>query len=474
MLNNVELNAEKVEMVTCEVCGAVIPVDESTETVDHFHVCEECIQREYVECNNCGDYIPRGDAKKGADGELYCEECFNDDFIICEHCGKVEYRNDAVPVYDDSDMRRASVELWCERCADDDAYKCDECGNYFQYSSDVVTDDEGHCVCNSCFDDYNYHLCENCGEILSENEQCYPDGSDYCYCEECCPDDDDSIIHGYHSGIRPLNWHGNDGDYFINRRNQLFMGWELEIDRKEWRANTEYDAERIVGAAGYDIDESIVCENDGSLEYGFELISSTATLDYHLKHYGVNDLMEKAVELGYISHNAGTCGLHVHVDRKYFTDAMENPENNACIILVNNADWLKKFSRRENFGYCKFPQNVEPFCPEEFKPSVPDVLDKIPTRDAMAELEEMRSKYRDHYNALNFAGNATIEFRFNRGTLNFETFCATMQLIQMYADAMKHSRLSTACKINLKWFKRVAKRRGYTEFLSYLKRRNIQ
>lgn len=469
-MKNAELNAEKVEMVTCEVCGAVIPVDETVKTVDHFHVCEDCIKREYVECNNCGEYIPRDEAKEGADGKLYCEECFNDDFIVCEHCGRVEYRDDVVPVYDDSDMRRADVELWCEQCADDEAYQCDECGKYFQYSQDVETDDNGHCICLHCFNDCNYRRCDRCDEILSENAQYFSDSDDYaCYCEGCLPDD--NIINSYHDGPRPLNWHGG---YFSQRRDQLFMGWELEIDRKEESEDREYDAERIVGAAGYDINESIVCENDGSLEYGFELISSTATLDYHLKRYGMEDLMEKALELGYTSHNAGTCGLHVHVDRKYFTGALENPENNACIILVNNADWLRKFSRRSNFRYCKFPQNVEPFCPEEFKPSVPDVLDKIPTRDAMAELEKMRDKYHNHYNAFNFAGYSTIEFRFNRGTLNFETFCATMQLVQMYADAMKHSRLSTACKINLKWFRRVAKRRGYTEFLAYLKRRNIQ
>ena len=92
----------------------------------------------------------------------------------------------------------------------------------------------------------------------------------------------------------------------------------------------------------------------------------------------------------------------------------------------------------------------------------------------MEVLEDMRHKYRNHYHALNFRGASTIEFRFNRGTLIPETFKATLQLIQMYADATKHSRLDTACKISLKWFRRVAKQRGYTEFLSYLKRHNIQ
>lgn len=468
--------AEKmVNTVFCEVCGSLIPVSEAVETCDHYHVCQDCVEREYVECNCCGELIPRDDAKEGTDGEIYCESCFDDDFFVCPHCGKVEYIDDAVAVYDDADMDIADFALWCKECATEDAHRCDDCERYFRYRQDVNEDDAGHCLCDTCFDEGHYRRCENCNEILSEDDQYYSDIDDCCYCEHCLPGDGGDVIHNYHSNIRPLNWHGGNGGSLNERRNQLFMGWELEIDRDDWSKQPACDAESIVAAAGYDVDESIVCEQDGSLNYGFELISSTATLDYHLNHYGIDDLMKEAVELGYTSHDAGTCGLHVHVDRTYFLDAFENPENNACIILVNNKAWLKKFSRRDNFEYCEFPTvNVEPFYPEEFKPGVPDVLDKLPERDAMATLEEMRHKMRDHYHALNFRGNSTIEFRFNRGTLSPETFKATLQLIQMYADAIKHSRLDTACKISLKWFRRVAKQRGYTEFLSYLKRHNIQ
>lgn len=84
--------AEKmVNTVFCEVCGSLIPVSEAVETCDHYHVCQDCVEREYVECNCCGELIPRDDAKEGTDGEIYCESCFDDDFFVCPHCGKVEY-----------------------------------------------------------------------------------------------------------------------------------------------------------------------------------------------------------------------------------------------------------------------------------------------------------------------------------------------------------------------------------------------
>lgn len=38
-------------------------------------------------------------------------------------------------------------------------------------------------------------------------------------------------------------------------------------------------------------------------------------LDYHLKNIPWEDIMKKAIQLGYRSHQTSTCGLHVHVNR---------------------------------------------------------------------------------------------------------------------------------------------------------------
>lgn len=449
------LNEIKAEMVVCAECGQVVNEADAI-VIDGEAYCAECVEREFVKCYECDEYVRSSEALVGADGKLYCEDCWGRYFMTCEICGKTVWIDDLVEVH----CGRYN-EYWCEACAQSDAYRCDDCNEYFANSDDVHADDE-HIVCNSCYD-YRWYTCEGCGCLVLSDNVCWHD--DYPYCEECVPDD---VVHPYHSNIRPLNWHGGNRN---DRYNKLFMGVELEIDRSDCDSERNEDAAAIVGAAGYDADESFVCECDGSLDNGFEIISSTATLDFHLNDYGWDKLMSKAVALGYTSHNAGTCGLHVHLDREYFTDTMIDPETIAVIILVNNAAWLKRFSRRQNFQYCKFPEDVTPFSPADFKPGW---IDEKQSQATIEKLYALKQRMHGHYVALNFSGHSTIEVRFNRGTLNFETFKATLQFVQMFADTMKHSRLSTACKINLKWFERVAKRRGYTEFLQYLKRRNIQ
>ena len=39
------------------------------------------------------------------------------------------------------------------------------------------------------------------------------------------------------------------------------------------------------------------------------------TLDYHINKMSWRDILNRAVADGYRSHQAGTCGLHVHISR---------------------------------------------------------------------------------------------------------------------------------------------------------------
>lgn len=453
MLNE-KVNAD---VMVCDECGEQFDASKAIEIGGDI-LCPDCAE-DFVTCFDCGKRIRRDDALEGADGELYCDECFHDTFFFCERCGNAEWLGDDEQVNVGGDR-----ELWCQDCANSSAFKCYDCGEYFADDEHYYSDDD-IILCENCYNDDWYH-CENCGSLVRSCNVVWR--HDTPYCNDCCSED---IIHNYHSDIRPLRWHTLKAD--TDRKNELFVGVELEIDSDYEDYSPDdfaHDAQAIVGAANYDIDEDVVVEHDGSLDYGFELISSTASVDYHINSYGWEDMMREALDRDYVSHGKGTCGLHVHMDRRYFSDAMENVEWNAIILVTNNADWMKKFSRRVDFGYCAFPEGVEPFKPEDFKPAYA----RTSTRNAYEELQDIRNEWINHYHALNFAGGATIEMRFNRGTLNFNTFTATLQFVQMFADAMKHSRLDTCARISLKWFKRVAKRRGYTQFLDYLKKHGIE
>jgi len=93
-----------------------------------------------------------------------------------------------------------------------------------------------------------------------------------------------------------------------------FFGVELEIDEA---GEDNRNAENILSIGNYH-GENIYCKHDGSLEDGFEIVTHPMSLDYHLHEMPWNDILYEARSLGYTSHMAGTCGLHVHVSRAAF------------------------------------------------------------------------------------------------------------------------------------------------------------
>lgn len=402
-------------------------------------------------------------------GDYYCHECYYDHVVTCECCGRKLDEYDLRIVHID---RFGGVESHCPDCMDD-VITCPDCDR--EWIEDLCVEDaHGNLICPECIND-THTYCDGCGDLIYTAEGHYV--GDHFYCDNCYHDH--NIINDYHCGERPLHWHNTsadrcDCDNYRKRVNNLFMGVELEIDG----GGCDNDnAQEILASADLLPNADIICEADGSLNNGFELISSTATLKYHLKNYKWDRIMEKAHQLGYVSHDSGTCGLHVHLDRKYFQENMDSPEELFTILVTNNMEWLKLFSRRREFNYCEFLR-AQKFSAKDFKsiPAISGVKEENSRSIEQAEkaLLELKDSYRGHYKALNFNGYSTIEIRFNRGTLRFSTFCAVLQLVQLMADFVKGRRRESIVNINLRTFKKIAQKRGYIEFLNYIKERRIK
>lgn len=415
-------------------------------------------------CHRCGKYFEEEEMKK-INGYYYCHDCYCDYVISCSCCGKKFDEDDLRIVHID---RFGGVEYRCVDCMDD-VVTCADCGQ--RWIEDLCVEDvHGNFICPECITDTHIY-CDGCGDLIYIEEGNYL--REEFYCDECYQKH--NIINDYHCGERPLYWHTNANDCTTQKRvNNLFMGVELEIDKG---GCTNENAREILASANLLPNADIICEHDASLNDGFELISSTATLNYHLKNYNWNKIMEKARQLGYVSHDPGTCGLHVHLDRKYFQENIDNPEDLFTILITNNIDWLKLFSRRKEFNYCKFLY-AQKFSAKDFKliPTSNGVKKENGRSIEQAEniLRELKKEYRGHCRAINFNGYNTIEVRFNRGTLKFSTFCAVLQLTQLMADFVKNGRRETIVNINLRTFKKTAQKRGYIEFLNYIKERGIK
>lgn len=166
--------------------------------------------------------------------------------------------------------------------------------------------------------------------------------------------------------------------------------------------------------------ELAYCKHDGSLQDGFEIVTHPMTLDFHLNEMPWAALLQRAVSLGYQSHQAGTCGLHVHVNRTTFgaTEAQQD----ACIARVlyffeKHWDELLKFSRRTS-------RQLEQWAARYgYKDQPREILDHA-----------KKGYHNGRYSCVNLQNWNTIEFRIFRGTLKQNTLIATLQLVNWICD----------------------------------------
>lgn len=168
------------------------------------------------------------------------------------------------------------------------------------------------------------------------------------------------------------------------------------------------------------------CEEDGSLsDDGFEIITQPHSIEEFFK-LNWHDAFEYLIENGYRAHDAGNCGLHLHFSREWFGDTeAERVQNIAKMVIFydRNFDTLYKLSRRSNTEYCS-----RDYSSHDFAQSL---------TDADAENLMDGKKYGSRYTAVNltcYDRHKTVEFRLGRGTLNYDTFRAWVDLHKAIAE----------------------------------------
>ena len=384
----------------------------------------------FITCPICHRTIHPSDAIEVHGGTLVCSDCCSAYFATCSHCGNLVRSNDG-------DMWIVSHNGHRDR-----QFLCNECTDHADFSEDT----NGF-----------YRSCDRCGDLILTGE--WRINGDRILCERCHNELNGDVIHSYHYRSDP-----GYGMPFLgveSRTSSPLMGVELEID-KGGENNARAQKIREAIGKGY-----VVACHDGSLRNGFELISCPASYKHHLETIKWMDGMIKARELGYVSHDGGRCGLHVHIDRKYFeTDNQNDVEAKFFVSFRNNLDWLKVFSRRFYYDYCMINGY------EINSDGSMDTLGKIPYPPDRVWVQNKKQTEGRHM-ALNFEPEDTIEVRIFRGTLNYATFVATLQFVNMWAGFIKRTPYEDIVRLRLMNFVNEADRRGYREFTEYLKSRNI-
>jgi len=287
------------------------------------------------------------------------------------------------------------VELFNSKFNDYGFGVCEDCGLIEIDSNFHSAYDGDRAVCDSCFEDYYYH--DNTGQYVHQDDENYQD------------DDDNSVIGEYHSSSDNL---GKIPSLFDKRKAQIFLGLELEIEVNEEISRSE-KAQTILNAIGTYRDDKnngftyCLAEDDGSLNYGFELVTGYTGLDVHEKQLAY---FKKPIR-GLRSHDTSTCGLHIHIDKRN----MSLNHATKMILFMNdsgNQKLIKTIARRSSSRFAKIANKK---------------ADYQWLKSAKRSTDPLRTLNDDRYESLNFQNDRTIEFRLFKGTLKFESIMSCLE-----------------------------------------------
>ncbi len=348
--------------------------------------------------------------------------------ICCSQCGAV---------IDTDDYEMFNGQTLCSDCIDNLTSLCDHCGE--RIWNDDSYGDEYTTLCSHCYNNH-YTRCSNCDAVIHLDNVYNLDGYDYC--RECYDEENNKCrsIHDYNYKPEPIFYGGSD----------RYFGVELEIDG----AGKDDDyAEELLEIANIS-DEHIYIKSDGSLDDGMEIVSHPMTLDFH-KGFCWEDIMRKAISLGYRSHQTGTCGLHIHVNRDCLGEDRDDQEmviGKILYFVEHHWNEMLKFSRRSEYTMNRWAARYG------YENSPKAILDKA------------KKGNNGRYAAVNLMNYSTIEFRLFRGTLKYSTFIATLELVNAIIETALYYSDDELHKLSWSEFVR---RIEEPELIQYLKERQL-
>lgn len=353
---------------------------------------------DYVTAPTVSDVPITVDVDPYANTERLCKLC--SEYFMYEESNERHLVNRIMRGWNPFSPRGWDYQYVCDKCVID----CDDCGSP---APDVSggTNFNGTWLfagkCESCSEDYN--TCNRCDDVVHNDDvQWVYSDNPYCpdcrervasWCDQCeqyefndemC-DVNDSNIHNY--GYKPTpEFHGADPN-----NKYLYFGIELEVEAKS--ADLSEGAQLMTD----EWEDFAYLKEDGSLNFGFEIVTHPASLYYYQNHVSWSTI-DKLRVMGFRSWNAGTCGLHVHIDRRAFKDRTHLM---AFSMLVNHESGLSRHIAGRNSSYGVIGGGSK--------------TDNIYTIKGYG-----RGRGGDRYNAINLQNTATVEVRMFKGSLKVE------------------------------------------------------
>ena len=427
---------------TCVVCGATkirhTYIDRATmEPVSFCKLaCLNTWERRgnrIITCRETGVRLTPDHMFSPREGYYYYSEehARQAGWMTCDDCGKWVYRRETYLL---EGGRRI-----CGTCRRNGEYwQCPVCSLLLPETEPGVQ--IGERLCSTCAPQFT--ACEHCGRITRRYELRTIDGEQVC--RRCAIELRPNRIRDYHDFPSLLF----DGMDYEPQRGRRYYGVELEIDRGTDRAELAEELYRLG-----DKERLFHLERDGSLsDAGIEIITQPFADPQTLPW---EQICELATSYGYTSHDAGTCGLHVHVSRDAFGDndsqlLMELKLTEFCHVHVA---YIERIARRREGRWATYDR-------------VSKGKDETETLDRYKHTRSGKSRY----TCVNVTKRGTIEFRPFKGSLVPATIRATLDFVACVCD---YCSVATLEEVSSSSFSDVLNHYGTDRLRAYARQRNI-
>jgi hypothetical protein len=343
-----------------------------------------------IECWGCGLDITDSEYHRLSRGPV-CNDCIGE----CGNCGNAFNRNSG------SEHANVGLEIMCNRCTRNDYRWCDGCQEWTHLDDYRYIECESIYRCQYCTDN-NYVYCQDCDQY---------------HCDECYSQCESGIgrsVHDYSYRPTPL-FHALDGEienaprvtHEINKVSRTyakvpFMGLEVEVECRGGSSTYRQGAELL--GEHPDFRDLVYLKTDGSLQYGFEIVTHPMTLGWAMQNFPWRGFAELS-HLGFDAWDTNTCGLHIHVSRDGFQS--ESHQARFVHFIVRNAAFMEFLAGRSNSRWSSFDRS-----------QLRDIKEKV-----------RRACNSDRYLAVNLQNQSTLEVRIFRSSLNTARIKMCMQLV---------------------------------------------
>jgi hypothetical protein len=279
--------------------------------------------------------------------------------------------------------------------------------------------------------------CWSCSEIFYSDDTYYSDFDENYRCCDCHDEhvereEQNGVIMHYSEKPEVIFWDSDGNSSYYQSvsdsgRPLIHYGFEQECEYTG-NGNLAEKAKNLftmLNCEGSSYDNVAYLKEDGSISYGFEIVSQPGTLDFFMNHFPWGPIAELASQ-DFKSWNRRSCGLHIHMSRNAFLD--DKHLFKFLYFVYNNPNPLIQFSGRESH-YAKFSIDI-------FLNGYDSYGDYDNPRTIRAssfmKMAKGESRNQDRYVAANIQNTHTIELRFFRPSLRVETTKAALQ----FCDAL--------------------------------------